>query len=457
MRMSNLLASLVLSGFAVQAIAADPSVDPKAAPAATAKDPNAFATLPEGKVLPAGVMRARAVYGKTTGNGSSYDKDGNSIDAVIEVNGTGGAAVFEYGISDKMSLQIQQDFVLGFESTLKTDKLKSSSGWAGYMTSAYSSTATAAAKIRALETNTKTTISSKETFTTAATIAIASEAVQNGACGTVSGSNAAEFVASCIANIKTGQQSTKAYTSAVVGAIPQGAGFGTIVGSFADATDAALQAGVVAASRAKAEKKGGRGLADTTIGVLYEAFKTDSFHVAVAGGIRYPSGNRDRAANERPTGRGLTEFGARFNLDYTPIPTLALAWQNQSEVMAAAGKYNVAGESVTVSRKGVRNVGFFLVKPSLAGLSESLSFIAPKVGLAYDYDSEERMKSGSGSETPTGNRAYERRLIAGLGLSGFDFGVPLHLDVEYRKSLAGQNIAAATDSLTTQLKAYYKF
>ena len=448
MRMSNLLASLVLAGFAAQAVADEPSVDPKATP--VAKDPNAFATLPEGKVLPAGVMRARAVYGKTTGNGSSYDKDGNKIDAVIDLNATGGAAVFEYGISDKMSLQIQQDFVLGFETTLKQDKLKASSAWAGYMTSAYSSTAAAAQSIRDLETKTGTKITSKETFTTAYTIAVAGTLMTTNPalCG------GAASVTECIGKIQAG--ATAPADIASLG-LKAGDKYSTAIATKAATTDASLQDGVIAASKAKAEKKGGRGLSDTTIGVLYEAFKTENFHVALAGGIRYPSGNRDRASNERPTGRGLTEFGARFNLDYTPIPTLALAWQNQSEVMAAAGKYNVAGESVTVTRKGVRNVGFFLVKPSLAGLSESLSFIAPKVGLAYDYDSEERMKVGSGNETPTGSRAYERKLIAGLGLSGFDFGVPLHLDIEYRKSMAGQNISAATDSLQTQLKAYYKF
>jgi hypothetical protein len=448
MRISNVLASLFLAGFAAQALADDPSVDPKTAPAA--KDPNAFATLPEGKVLPKGVMRARAVYGKTTGNGSSYDKNGNKIDAVVEVNGTGGAAVFEYGISDTLSLQIQQDFILGFESKLKADKLKASSSWAGYMTSAYSSTATSAKSIRDLETSTGTKITSKETFTTAYTIAVAGTLMKTSPalCG-----NAAS-VTECIGKIQAGAAAPADIASL---GIKAGDKYSTAISAKAETTDAALQDGVVAASKAVAEKKGGRGLADTTIGVMYEALSTDNFHVAVSGGIRYPSGNRDRAASERPTGRGLTEFGARFNLDYTPIPTLALAWQNQSEVMAAAGKYNIAGESATVSRHGVRNIGFFLVKPSLAGLNESLGFIAPKVGLSYDYDSEERLKKGSGTETPTGPRTCERKLIAGLGLSGFDAGIPLHFDVEYRKSLAGQNIAAATDSLTTQLKAYYKF
>jgi hypothetical protein len=214
---------------------------------------------------------------------------------------------------------------------------------------------------------------------------------------------------------------------------------------------------IQAGAKDQVEKKGGRGLADTTIGVLYEAYHSEGLHVALAGGLRYPTGNRDRAANERPTGRGVTEVGARFNIDYNPIPELGLAWQNQSEVMAASGKYKVAGEAVTVSRKGVRNVGFFMVKPSLAGMSEALAGIGPKVGFAYDYDSEERVKRGSEKEAPTNGRAFEGRLLAGLSISTFDYGIPLHFDVEYRKSLMGKNVLAATDSLTTQVKAYYKF
>jgi hypothetical protein len=459
MRISNLLASLFVMGFASQAFGlAEESVDPKATPA---KDPNAFATLPEGKTLPQGVMRARYVHSKVTGNGSSYDKDGNKLDAIVELNATGGAAVVEYGISDKLSLQVQFDFVGSFETNLKEDKLKASSAWANYMTAGYSANSTSTAKIRALETQTEaftgSKITSKATFSAAALVAIAGEAVTNGACGTVSGTNQAEFIASCVANIKSGQKSTKAFTSAVAGQISADAGFGTVVSSVADATDAAIQAGVVSQVKPVAEKKGGIGMGDTTVGVLYEAMKMDNLAIAVAGGLRYPTSNRDRAANEKPTGRGLMEIGGRFNIDYTPIPTLAFAWQNQSEVMAAPGKYNWAGQSVTVSREGVRNVGFLMIKPSLAGLSESLSFLAPKAGIAYDYDSQERMKVGSGTEAATGARASERKYLVGLGISTFDYGIPVHIDVEYRKSVEGQNISAATDSLTTQLKAYYRF
>lgn len=425
MRISNLLASLVVAGVASQAFGlAEESVDPKATPA---KDPNAFATLPEGKTLPANVLRARVVYTKGTGTGSSYDKDGNKVDAAIDLNGVGGAAVIEYGISDKLSLQVQMDFVNSFET-----KLNSKRTWetAGYQAAVAGSTS-----LKALQTafgaQVGGTIDSKAELETVLNLKAQNDFKTAGACTTLGGDCATVLASSAAAAVQA---------RAVIAA-----------------TLDAAETGVVNAVKAKAEKKGGRGLGDTTVGVLYEAMKMDNLAIAVAGGLRYPTSNRDRAANERPTGRGVMEVGGRFNIDYTPIPTLALAWQNQSEVMAAAGKYNVAGQSVTVSREGVRNVGFFLVKPSLAGISESLSFLAPKAGLAYDYDSEERMKVGSGTETPTGSRASERRYLVGLGISTFDYGIPLHIDIEYRKSMSGQNVTAATDSLITQLKAYYRF
>ena len=425
MRISNLLASLFVMGFASQAFGlAEESVDPKATPA---KDPNAFATLPEGKTLPQGVMRARYVHSKITGNGSSYDKDGNKVDAAIDLNATGGAAVIEYGISDKLSLQVQFDFVGSFET-----KLNSKRPWeaAGYQAAVASKTDLTALQT-AFGSQVGGTIDSKAELETVLNLKAQNDFKTAGACTTLGG-DCATVLASSLAQAVTARATIAATVSAV-------------------------ESGVVAAVKAKAEKKGGRGLGDTTVGVLYEAMKMDNLAIAVAGGLRYPTSNRDRAANEKPTGRGLMEIGGRFNIDYTPIPTLAFAWQNQSEVMAAPGKYNWAGQSVTVSREGVRNVGFLMIKPSLAGLSESLSFLAPKAGIAYDYDSQERMKVGSGTEAATGARASERKYLVGLGISTFDYGIPVHIDVEYRKSVEGQNISAATDSLTTQLKAYYRF
>ncbi len=425
MRISNLLASLFVMGFASQAFGlAEESVDPKAAPA---KDPNAFATLPEGKTLPQGVMRARYIHSKITGNGSSYDKDGNKVDAVVELNAAGGAAVVEYGISDKLSLQVQFDFIGSFETKLNGKRTWEAEGYQAAVASKTDLTALQTA----FGSQVGGIIDSKAELEKVLNLKAQNDFKTAGACTTLGG-DCATVLASSNAQAVTARATIAATVDAV-------------------------EAGVVSVVKARAEKKGGRGLGDSTVGVLYEAMKMDNLAIALAGGLRYPTSNRDRAANERPTGRGLMEVGARFNIDYTPIPTLALAWQNQSEVMAAPGKYNLAGQSVTVSREGVRNVGFLMIKPSLAGLSESLSFLAPKAGIAYDYDSQERMKVGSGTEAATGARASERKYLVGLGISTFDYGIPVHIDVEYRKSVEGQNISAATDSLTTQLKAYYRF
>lgn len=64
---------------------------------------------PESATLPANVARFRAVYGYGWGN-QFFDKDGKKQDALVEFVKTGGAAVVEYGITDKISGQFLVPF-----------------------------------------------------------------------------------------------------------------------------------------------------------------------------------------------------------------------------------------------------------------------------------------------------------------------------------------------------------
>ena len=418
MRIFNLLTSLIAIGFAAQAVAEE-----GAAPAG--KNPNAFATAPEGKTLPEGIMRARIIYGAAKGNGFQYDKNGGKKDSVIDVTAAGGTIVAEYGLSDKISLQFRQDFVTGFETNVNGKRAWESDAYKTAVAnkSVISSTATFATLDSVLNKYTGKNIDSKANLTTALLIA-------NAKCNSVE---------TCAAY----QASTDATAFAT----------NKSINSNADTLDGSVLSSV----KSQAEYNGGKGLADTTIGALMSVVNEGPLEISVGAGIRYPTGNRNRAANERITGRGLTEFGLRTDFDYLPVETLRLSWENQAEIMAMAGKYNQAGKSVTLKRNGVRNKGFFIVKPSLAALIPSLSFIGPKLGMSYDYDSEEMMKVGSETEAPTGARSSEKKLYASLAANFLEFNIPAQLEFEYYKSQSGQNIAAATDSWDIQIKAFAKF
>lgn len=98
-----------------------------------------------------------------------------------------------------------------------------------------------------------------------------------------------------------------------------------------------------------------------------------------------------------------------------------------------------------------------MYKPSLAALSPSLAFIGPKLGMSYDYDSEEVLKFGSNEEAPSGPRSSEKKIFASIAANFLDFNIPAQLEFEYYKSQSGQNVVAATDSWDIQLKVFAKF
>lgn len=390
-----------------------------------------FATIPEGKVLPENVVRARLGYSTVTGNGDAYDKDGKKVSAPVDVKATGGALVIEYGISNKLSFQFQQDFVGSYEQSANT-----------------SSDAFASLKGDAFADNASGARNATQMVQGIASQLAANSNTRQAFCGAASESD-------CLTAILNGTAKNNATQAIAVGeaSIPAGANVKQVLDAYAQAVDARIEDAI----KDKTKAQGGEGLADTTIGVLYELFDTDWMAFSIGGGVRVPSGNRDRGLYERKTGRGLTEFGARWNADYLPSEYVRISWQNYSEAMLAKGKFKQAGQDVTIAREGVRNHGFLVVKPSLAGIAEPLKMFGPKFGVAYDFDSEERIKVGTGKESSVNGRGEELKYVGNLTANFFDFGLPLQAEFEYKKSFKGKNIAAATDNFTAQLKGYYKF
>jgi hypothetical protein len=356
-----------------------------------------FATKPEASVLPERVTRVRYIYSSYKGQSSGYDNTGSKTDAPVSVDIKGGAFVFEYGITDNLSLQVLQKFVNKQTITVSDSVIK---------------TQTALLKSK---------------------ICNALGVTDSATCEATLSSKPSDTIAAAL---------TKATN------IP----FNTST-SINDTASAYVDA----ATHKSADFDGSLGLGDLEVGVLWNPVKTESFHFAVGTGIRMPM-NKDLAQfGEKSITRNAPEMAFRYNVDYLPVPSLDLAWQNQSELGIASGKYKTGGVDGTYTRKGVRNLGFIIAKPSLSGLNETLEMVGPKFGLTYDYGNEEYAKKGDGETLSLGHRGYELRYYAGLGLNFFRFGLPLNFDAEYEKSFKGSNIAVATDKTQFQLKGYYKF
>ena len=177
----------------------------------------------------------------------------------MKFSATGGALVAEYGVTDKVSLQWKTDFVLNQKTELSSNRVWEA---AGYTAAVANST-----DLQALQAGTQTTINSKASLEKALTLKTLATLKANSACTDV----ATDCVTFLNGNSATAVASRKTISDTV------------------SATEAKVYAGV----KAQAESKGGRGMGDTILGVLYEAYDSGSMFIALAGGVRIPTGNRD--------------------------------------------------------------------------------------------------------------------------------------------------------------------
>lgn len=427
MRTFNYLATLFAAGFAAQAVAEELT--------ANATMPHFYySATPEGKTLPAGVARIRLPYQTVTGS-TTYDKDGSKSDSILKYSATGGAFVFEYGLSDKLSLQWKTDYYMNQSTSINT----SSDAYGTTKAGLYSSKTSALAKA------TSTTITDQASLTAAVRTAFIGGCVKGGG---------GDATACATAYENETLKSTSATALGLSSAF--GAGSASVSAkAYATGAAAAVESSISSGIKDAAESEGGRGLGDTIAGVLYEAYNTDTVFLSVGGGIRLPTGKRNLSGTELPTTRAAYELGVRLNLDYLPIDWFMFSWQNQSEGGIASTKREVNGVSQTLSRNGIRNVGFVYLKPSLAPLSPALDSIKTNFGVSYDYDSSQKI-SANDVEVST-DRTMANWLYAGLGYSFLNLGVPAQLDLEYEQPMSSKNVTVAVTKITTTLKAYAKF
>jgi hypothetical protein len=432
MRIANLFAPIVITCFAAQALAEEQA--PAVAPTATAGRTFLYSATPEGKTLPAGVARVRLPYQIANGS-TAFDKDGGKSDSIVKYSATGSAMVLEYGISEKVTFQMKTDFVLNQKVTMNTG----SKAYRSQKSALYS------AKLATLASATAVAITDQASLESAVKTAFIGGCVKAGT-GTA---------AACSASYADGTL-TSASASAVGLASSFGAGSASVKASTyaaaaAAATDSAITSGISAAG----ESTGGRGLGDTVVGALYEAYQADPIFFSIGGGLRLPTGNRNLRGNEGATTRAAYELGLRFNLDYLPVEWFMLSWQNQSEVGIAGTKHKEDSVEVASKRDGVRNVGFVYLKPSLTVLSSALDSVKTCVGVTYDYDSAQ-IETVSGSKTG-GLHAQQSWLEASLGYSLLGMGIPAQLDIDYESPFKGKNVTVAVAKTTATLKAFARF
>ncbi len=393
-----------------------------------------YALLPEGKTLPTGVARFRLPYQVATGS-ESYDKDGKKSDSIVKFSAAGGAFIAEYGLTDKVSLQWRTDFT----RSQKTEVNKTSKAYSDAKGAAYKS------NTAALATATGTAITSESSLSSAIATAFIGGCVKTGggtpeACASAYQSGALKSDKASDLNLATtfgpGSSSVPAKDYA---------------SKAAAVTEAKISSGIATI----AESKGGSGMGDTTLGVLYEAYDSGALFVALAGGVRIPTGTRDLASNELDTTRGAWEVGGRINVDMLPLDWFMVSWQNQSEVGVAGTTRKKSGVSVETKHDGVRNVGFVYLKPSLEALAPGLESLRASVGVTYDFDSAEKTTIG-GVET-TSPRSEMIWNYASLGYSFLTSKVPLQFDVEYEMPNRGKNAPIAATKTTYTAKAFARF
>jgi hypothetical protein len=412
---TNFHLSFATIAFLAAAVATAEDQQPKSDPSANGNNRHEFATRPEGAVLPASIARVRFIYTSKSGQGVGYDSDGNKQDTVIDVSGRGGALVLEYGITDELSLQINQKFVASYDVSINED--------------------------RALEQTAETRAASKAALNSAICTALS---IPSASCtATLASAKPTAAQAAALNANSTLQSSAKGISFDTNTAI------GTTISSYVD--------GAIGRSKTAFDGSGAKGLSELEVGVLYKPYGQETLHWAVAGGFRHPWNKSLADVTERAITRSAPEAAVRVNVDYQPIVSTDIAWQNQSEVGISSASYSSGDVSSTYTRKGVRNQGFLIVKQSLADLNPSLAMFGPMLGVTYDFDNELCQKMSGVDEEIRASRGYEMRYYAATNLNFFDFGPKVNLLLEYEKSFRGKNVAVATDKTQVQLKTYARF
>jgi hypothetical protein len=376
---------------------------------------------PESTTLPLDVARFRLLYLGSEGT-YGYDSKGKKVERGLKVNGSGGAAVFEYGLTPKIGLQLLIPFAL--KTNIKVDNKQK---FREYVKSEI----------------TETVDSSFEKILADPTI------------GSL-------YKSSGVAPANIGIPD--------VGVIPAGAN----VKTFLDAAKAQALANALSDSsvdneviKAKSSVEGtdfDKGLGDIETGAKYTLstledpfFSGIPLYFSVAGGVRFNSSGYAKAVKSGmvPAGRGTTDFGLRLNAEFGIIQGLQAQVENQTEVMILKGKtYDEStSKEVDYERSGLRQIGWAKLVIAPGAWVPSADML--RLNYKYGYDKDAKVKEDGKLQTQDAPQSCSQTI--GLSFDGLTMGIPFQMDLDMTTPLSGKNVGFATKSNLFTLKTFYKF
>lgn len=392
------------------------SEDQSVKPSATGK------IIPESTTLPKDVARFRLIYGQSEGT-FGYDSNGKKVDKGLKVKGTGGAAVFEYGVTPRLGFQLLVPF------TLKT----------------------------------KIEVHSQEKFRELVKAGIVSEV--NSVFDKLT---AAPTTLGALYNANATAPANIDIPG--LGTIPAGAN----VKSFLDGARSQTLASQLSDSNiakiygAKKEEieqlDFDKGLGDIETGFRYSLSTLDQpffegipLYFSVASGIRFNTSGYAKALKSgmNPSGRGTTDLGLRFNAEYGITQGLQVQFENQTETMLIKGKnYNTAeAKEVDYERSGLRQIGWAKLVVAPGAWLPSTDMIRFNLKYGYDMDAKIKVDGKLQKDDPSQTRSQ----TIGLAFDGLAIGLPLQIDLDMTTPISGKNAAFANKSNVFNFKTFYKF
>ena len=210
-------------------------------------------------------------------------------------------------------------------------------------------------------------------------------------------------------------------------------------------------------------KDGTTGLGDIEIGALYNWFASEHFIFSTGLGLRMPTGKYYQPKALRPIGAGLFEVGIRNCFDTSFLNrNLWLSLQHQGEFALNRTLHAVRKETDPLYLPEVKDNKTYYTKlgmshqfkvqasGSFEAFTSYLKFLS--ANLSYDYESIAPSFSDGVQLDP---RSHLHSLTGGMSISALPYRIPLSLDADYTKALAGSD-SHAKDTLSFQLKAYFK-
>jgi hypothetical protein len=400
------------------------------------KDPETarYVMLGEAQTLPEKVARFRYVRRNVAGN-QTFEEGGNKkdvgIDAVINVN----AYVLEYGLTDKISLQLLIPQLASSDVTINAEKFSKSKVYAK--------------KYQELMEK------------------VVPFLMSQGQCATEE---------ECYNKINNEAYAIPTNSSLV---LPTGEVY-TVEGGIP--VERAAYSLITGAAK---PQKGKTGLSDIMVAALYNVYNSKQQMFSIGAGLRLPTGKADDEKSYNRTGSGFTTLGFALKYDFRIADPLMASFSNQTEVHLKNPNYkrhslvdpdqlneadpNTLGAELSpavpgdgdgvsnnfeVSRKGVLNTGYVRLGYALGDLHPSLSTLSVLGFFNWNFDPE-TYYDGVSQHNASRSTGYSYALaFDGLGLQP---RIPVGVAVSQDRLLSGENVSVAAVNTYFNLTLYYKF